>query len=135
MWFRLWLFVSGLLAVSALMAAAYGAHQLKWYAPGTTKLYETAQLYHMIHSVALFGLGILMAATDGRRRLWSGITLNLAALAFLAGIGLFSGGLYYEVFTGVKPTVQIVPAGGVAFMVGWASVSLSIFGFRSHSVN
>ncbi|MGF1619014.1 MAG: DUF423 domain-containing protein [Rhodomicrobiaceae bacterium] len=128
--FRIWLFVSGLLALSALMAAAYGAHQLKWYAPGTMKLYETAQLYHMVHAMALFGLAVLFAATDGRRRLWAGLLLNVAALGFVAGIAMFSGGLYYEVFAGVKPQIQIVPMGGLAFMTGWAAVSLATFGFR-----
>jgi uncharacterized membrane protein YgdD (TMEM256/DUF423 family) len=128
--FRIWLFVSGLLALAALVAAAYGAHQLKWYAPGTIKLYETAQLYHMVHAMALFGLAVLFAATDGLRRLWAGLLLNLSAVGFVAGIALFSGGLYYEVFTGVKPQIQIVPMGGLAFMTGWASVSLATFGFR-----
>ena len=128
--FRIWLFVSGLLALTALVAAAYGAHQLKWYAPGTMKLYETAQLYHMVHAMSLFGLAVLFGATDGRRRLWAGFLLNVAAFGFIVGIGLFSGGLYYEVFTGAKPTIQIVPMGGMAFMTGWVAISLATFGFR-----
>jgi uncharacterized membrane protein YgdD (TMEM256/DUF423 family) len=57
--------------------------------------------------------------------------LNLAAVAFLAGIALFSGGIYYHVLKGVPPSAPIVPAGGLAFMVGWAALALSAFGYRA----
>jgi uncharacterized membrane protein YgdD (TMEM256/DUF423 family) len=131
--FRIWLFIAGLVALAAVVAAAHGAHELNRYAlfPAAAKIYDTAQLFHMTHAIALFGVAILLATTDGRRHGWSSLMLNLAAVAFLAGIALFSGGIYYHVLKGVPPNAPIVPAGGLAFMVGWAALALSAFGFRS----
>jgi len=131
--FRVWLFVAGLLAVAAVLAAAHGAHALNSYAlfPSATKIYDTAQLYHILHAIALFGIAILFAATDGRRTGWSSIMLNLAAIGFIAGIAMFSGGIYYQVLSGVKSSTPIVPVGGVSFMIGWAALALSAFGYRS----
>ena len=128
--FRIWLFIAGLVALAAVVAAAHGAHELNRYAlfPAAAKIYDTAQLFHMMHAIALFGVAILLATTDGRRHGWSSLMLNLAAVAFLAGIALFSGGIYYHVLKGVPPSA---PAGGLAFMVGWAALALSAFGFRS----
>ncbi len=131
--FRIWLFISGLAALSAVAAAAYGAHGLNGLT-GYVRLaaiYETAQRFHMIHALALFGAAILMAATEGRRNLWGGLTLNLAALCFLTGILMFSGGIYYQVLNAQQTGVPIVPLGGGAFMVGWAAIALSVFGYRT----
>jgi uncharacterized membrane protein YgdD (TMEM256/DUF423 family) len=131
--FRIWLFIAGLVALAAMAAAAHGAHELNRYAlfPTAAKIYDTAQLFHMVHAIALFGVAVLLATTDGRRTGWSSAMLNLAALAFLAGIIMFSGGIYYHVLQGVRPNVPIVPAGGIAFMIGWAALALSAFGFRN----
>ena len=130
--YRIWLFVAGMVAVTALIAAAYGAHALNRFAliPTVAKIYDIGQLYHMAHALALFGLAILLAATEGRRTLWSNLMINVAGLAFLAGIALFSGGIYYQVVNEVKLADNIVPAGGMAFMTGWAALALSAFGFH-----
>ena len=111
--FRIWLFIAGVVAVTALVAAAYGAHALNRYAliPTVAKVFDIGQLYHMAHALALFGLAILLAATDGRRTVWSNLMINAAGLAFLAGIAAFSG--------------------GTAFMAGWAALALSAFGFHN----
>ena len=131
--YRIWLFIAGLVAVTALAAAAYGAHQLNRYAliPIVAKAFDIAQLYHMAHALALFGLAILFAATDGRRNAWSGLMLSLAGIGFIAGIVLFSGGIYYQVVYETKLPPRVIPTGGVAFMTGWAALALSSFGFRS----
>lgn len=131
--FRFWLFVSGIVALSAVAAAAWGAHSLNGLAPypRLASIFETAQRFHLIHAIALFGLAVLFAATDGRRNVWGGITLNLAAIAFLIGIILFSGGIYYQVLNIEQTGMNAVPAGGIAFMVGWVALALSVFGYRS----
>ena len=132
--YRIWLFIAGIVAVTALMAAAYGAHQLNRYAliPTVAKIFDIGQLYHMAHALALFGLAILLAATDGRRTAWSSIMINLAGIGFIAGIALFSGGIYYQVITEAKLAQNIVPAGGLSFMAGWTALALSAFGFQSN---
>ncbi len=131
--FRIWLFISGILALTAVAASAYGAHALNRIADVTAaaNIYDTAQLFHMLHAITLFGLSGLLAATEGRRSLWTGAMLQISGVAFLAGIGLFSGGIYYTVLKGVELGVPIIPAGGVLFMVGWTALALSAFGFRN----
>jgi uncharacterized membrane protein YgdD (TMEM256/DUF423 family) len=133
--FRLWLFISGIVALAAVAAGAWGAHGLTGLAPypRLTAIFDTAQRFHLAHSIALFGVAVLFAATDGRRNLWGAITLNLAALGFLIGIILFSGGIYYQVLNIQQTGLKVVPAGGMAFMIGWVAVALSAFGFRSAS--
>jgi uncharacterized membrane protein YgdD (TMEM256/DUF423 family) len=130
--FRTWLFIAGVTALLAIAAAAYGAHALSQTTlfPTAAKIYDTAQLFHMLHAAAIFGIATLFAATEGRRAFWASLMLQIAAFSFLAGIGLFSGGIYYHVLKGVEPSVPIVPAGGASFMVGWGALALSAFGFR-----
>jgi uncharacterized membrane protein YgdD (TMEM256/DUF423 family) len=130
--FRIWLFIAGLSALGSVIAAAYGAHALGTLTAmtGANRAYEIAQTFHMVHSVALFGVASVLAGTDGRRYVWGGLMLQIAALAFLAGMIMFSGGIYYQVLKGIQAGVPIIPAGGVSFMVGWGALALSAFGFR-----
>jgi uncharacterized membrane protein YgdD (TMEM256/DUF423 family) len=53
----------------------------------------------------------------------------LAAWCFVAGIALFSGSLYALALTGVRGLGAITPAGGVAFLAGWAALAWA--GWRS----
>lgn len=130
--FRIWLFIAAISALLAIIAAAHGAHALNRTAlfPTAAKIYDTAQLFHMLHATALFGVAILFGATDRRRVFWATLMLQIAAIGFVAGIVLFSGGIYYHVLKGVEPGLPIVPAGGVSFMIGWSALALSAFGFR-----
>lgn len=130
--FRIWLFVAGLSCITAVIAAAYGAHSLNGIVSfsSSVKIYETGQLYHMLHSLAILAVALLMLATEGRRNGWASAMLQIAAVAFLAGIVLFSGGIYYNVLQEAQAATQIVPAGGGLFLLGWAAVTLSAFGFR-----
>jgi uncharacterized membrane protein YgdD (TMEM256/DUF423 family) len=129
--FRLWLFIAGLSGAAAVLAGAYGSHAL--FPVGTVSVeadtFHVGQLYHLVHSIALAGVAALMAATDGRRRLWAAALLNAAALAFVTGILCFAGGIYVHILTEVPPG-RIVPAGGIAFTIGWVALTLSVAGFR-----
>jgi uncharacterized membrane protein YgdD (TMEM256/DUF423 family) len=130
--FRFWLFVAGISALLSIAAAAHGAHALNRVAlfPTAAKIYDTAQLFHMAHAIALLAVAVLLGATEDRRTVWGDWMLQIAAFAFLAGMALFSGGIYYHVLKGIEPSIPIVPAGGVSFMIGWAALALSAFGFR-----
>ena len=130
--YRIWLFLAGIAGGTAVAAAAYGAHGLNGvvtFSP-TVKMYDTAALFHALHAIALTLAAVLLAATDGRRNGFGTALLNLAAAAFLIGIILFSGGIYYQIAHNAQAFGRIVPTGGVAFMVGWAALALSAFGFR-----
>lgn len=130
--YRFWLFIAGVAGGLAVVAGAYGAHALRdaGAAPVAVKIYETGQLYHALHALALFGVAVLIAATEGRRNGWSAWMLNIAALAFLGGIVCFSGGVYVQVMQGFQGNAKIVPLGGLLFIAGWAALAFSAFGFR-----
>jgi uncharacterized membrane protein YgdD (TMEM256/DUF423 family) len=130
--FRIWLFLAALSSVLAVIASAYGAHTLNFATTYSTvtKIYETANLYHLLHSLALLGVAILLAATEGRRNAFAGWALQIAAFGFLFGMALFSGGIYFQVLNSVQTGVPIVPVGGGLFMLGWAALAVSSFGLR-----
>lgn len=135
--YRVWLFLAGLAGGSAVLAAAYGAHGLNGVVTVSpmVKIYDTATLYHALHAMALTLTAAVLAATDGRRGPLATFLLNLAAAAFLLGIVLFSGGIYYHIARGIQAVTPVVPAGGIAFVVGWGALALSAFGFRSAPLN
>jgi uncharacterized membrane protein YgdD (TMEM256/DUF423 family) len=130
--FRLWLFLAGLSGCASLIAASYGAHGLNGVTTfsASVKIYETASLQHALHSIALAVTALLLIATEGRRNGFGTAVLNIAAIAFLAGIILFSGGLYYQIVRGAQNLSQIVPVGGALLMGGWLALALSAFGIR-----
>jgi uncharacterized membrane protein YgdD (TMEM256/DUF423 family) len=84
----------------------------------TLDQWRTAAHYHLIHSIGILLTGI--AAT----RLKPPCS-NIAVAAFLAGIALFSGGLYGYVLGGPWWMVHIVPIGGAAFIAGWLALGCS----------
>ncbi len=47
--------------------------------------------------------------------------VGAAAHLFAAGIVLFSGSLYAYALTGTRAFAMITPAGGIAFLAGWAA--------------
>jgi len=110
-----------ILALLAVGAGAFAAHGLRdsldAYRLG---IFETAARYQMYHALALFGIGTLAAATPLPRR-W----LNVAALAFGAGILLFSGSLYALALGAPRWLGAITPLGGTLFMIGWLAVAVA----------
>jgi uncharacterized membrane protein YgdD (TMEM256/DUF423 family) len=48
---------------------------------------------------------------------------RLAAVAFLAGIAIFSGSLYAMALTGARWLGAVTPIGGVAFLAGWLALA------------
>ena len=110
-----------ILALLAVGAGAFAAHGLRdsldAYRLG---IFETAARYQMYHALATFGVGILAAVTPLPRR-W----LNVAALAFGAGIVLFSGSLYALALGAPRWLGAITPLGGTLFMLGWLAVAVA----------
>jgi uncharacterized membrane protein YgdD (TMEM256/DUF423 family) len=130
--YRVWLFLAGLTGCASLVAATYGAHGLNGVTTfsAQVKIFDTASLQHALHSIAMALTAVLLAATEGRRNAFGTVAMNIAAIAFLAGIILFSGGLYYQIVRGVQDLMQIVPVGGSLLMAGWVALALSAFGIR-----
>jgi uncharacterized membrane protein YgdD (TMEM256/DUF423 family) len=118
------LFAAGLLIALATALGALGSHALKQVLPpDRLNIYETAVRYHFYHALGLLALGILL------RNLDSGL-LRAAAIIILSGILLFSGSLYLLAFgwTAAAPRVIgiLTPLGGLALIVGWVAVAVSV---------
>ena len=81
---------------------------------------------------ACLGIGLtvlFLAAASARAQNEAGPNADLnqdfAGWSFVAGTVLFAGSLYAMTFTGVRALGAITPLGGVAFLVGWASLALA----------
>jgi uncharacterized membrane protein YgdD (TMEM256/DUF423 family) len=114
-----WILVVGaVFAVLAVMAGAFAAHGLKHVLVADYLLiFETAARYQMYHAIALMIAGVISTMPQ-----FSPGWVNLAALAFMLGIILFSGSLYLLALSGIKWLGAITPLGGVAFIFGWLAL-------------
>lgn len=105
--------LGGALAAVAVAAGAFGAHALAGrLEPRMLEVWETAARYNMYHALGLFVAAWLAQQATGQ-------AANVAAVAFVTGIVLFSGSLYVLALSGIKWLGAITPLGGVAFLVGW----------------
>ena len=103
--------ISGFLAIAF---GAFGAHGLKSrVTPERLDVWNTAAHYHLIHSLVLVALTAVLMTHPSP-------LLHRAAIAFIAGIFIFSGSLYALVLTDVGILGAITPLGGLTLMVGWA---------------
>jgi len=108
--------INGFLAVAL---GAFGAHGLNGkVAERAFAAFETAAHYHLIHAVALIGVGLLIHISQSPTASWAG-------WAFLTGILLFSGTLYHYGITESRALVMITPIGGLFFLAGWALLALA----------
>jgi len=109
--------IAAVLAFLGVALGAFGAHALRdRLSPALLQVWNTAVLYHLLHAVALFALGLFMRAT--------GAQLATGAWLLTAGVIVFSGSLYALALSGIKPLGAITPLGGVLFLAGWAWLAL-----------
>ncbi len=73
----------------------------------------TGATYGMWHSLALLAVAAIAARAPASR--W----LTLAAVAFSAGIVLFSGTLFIRALTDLDWVSKATPVGGICFIAGW----------------
>lgn len=107
--------LSAIFGFLAVALGAFGAHGLKptLESHGTTAIWQTAALYHLVHSVVL----LVLAQREAVAR--------LAFTLFVAGILIFSGSLYLLAVTGVKWLGAITPFGGLCLLAGWLSLAFT----------
>jgi uncharacterized membrane protein YgdD (TMEM256/DUF423 family) len=119
---RLFLVV-GLLGVAGVLLGAFGAHALReqLIQRQTAGLWQTAVLYHLVHTAALLALASQNAGDTGR------LSAAGAAAAFcwMGGILLFSGSLYSLALGAPRALGPITPVGGVLLLAGWVLVAVS----------
>ena len=110
---RIWLFIAALCGAVGVLLGAFAAHGLSGRLDGRLLgVFDTGARYQMYHATAM-GLAALAMQGQARTR------ARLAAMAFLAGIILFSGSLYLLALTGALKLALLTPLGGTAFLAGW----------------
>jgi uncharacterized membrane protein YgdD (TMEM256/DUF423 family) len=130
---RFWIFVAAVLGGLAVVAGAAGAHAL----PDATalavpmRIFNTGQLYHALHALALLAAGVVLIQSEERRAPFATWFLNIAAAAFFVGIVCFSGGIYLQIAKGFTSSGGIVPFGGIALIAGWAAFAIGALGLRA----
>lgn len=117
----IWAKIASLFLLSGVALGAFGAHALRdRLTPYAIEIYKTAVLYHLIHALGLFAVAWISTQTKTSPYIyWSGILLTV-------GIILFSGSLYLLAITDFKTLGAITPLGGLAFIIGWFMLYLSI---------
>jgi uncharacterized membrane protein YgdD (TMEM256/DUF423 family) len=117
---RLFFGVGALSALISVAAGAFGAHALRGrLTPDYLAVFETAARYQMYHALALLAVAWAITRWPGPLPVWAG-------WLFVTGTVLFSGSLYALAFTGIRGLGAITPLGGVAFMVGWICLALTV---------
>ena len=117
---RLFLGIGAVAGLTAVALGAFAAHGLKGRLPADLfDVFEVGARYHMYHALAL--LGVAWASTR-----WPGGATTAAGWLFLAGIVLFSGSLYVLALSDVKAFGVVTPFGGIAFLVGWVWLAVSV---------
>ncbi len=110
-----WVVVAALSGAIGVVAGAFGSHALRTrLAPEMASAWDTAVLYHLLHSAVL--LAIAFYGVLGER------PVRLPAGLFTAGIALFSGSLYLIALTGWRALGPVTPLGGLCLIAGWISL-------------
>jgi uncharacterized membrane protein YgdD (TMEM256/DUF423 family) len=114
---RLWLAIAGLGGLAAGALAAHFAGE-----PKAAELLRTGAIYGMVHAVALIAVIALAQGREPRRG-----AAAVAGWSFAAGIVLFSGSLFALAGSEARWLGWVTPFGGVALMLGWASLAVLAF--------
>jgi uncharacterized membrane protein YgdD (TMEM256/DUF423 family) len=101
--------IAAFLGFSAVFCGAFGAHILRGLLDktGTTQIWQTGVLYHLVHAVVLLIL-------SG----WRPVP-RAAYQLILGGVIVFSGSLYLLALTDLKWFGAITPLGGLGMLAGW----------------
>ncbi len=104
----------------AVAFGAFGAHGLKNI---VTKemlvIFHTGVEYQFYHALGLFCVSFVANFNSSKR-------VSVAGYSMIFGILIFSGSLYAMTFTSIKMLGAITPIGGVAFIMAWILLALSI---------
>jgi len=111
------LIAAALAGAASVALGAFGAHALReTLDEQALATWRTAIDYAFWHALALLGVAAL--ARDGVTR-----ALAVAAVAFVAGIVLFSGSLCALALGAPRAVGIITPFGGVALIAGWLALA------------
>jgi uncharacterized membrane protein YgdD (TMEM256/DUF423 family) len=111
------LITAALFGLLGVAAGAFGAHGLESrVTPEHLEWWQTAARYQQIHALAL----LLVGWGAGGWSAWR----SRAAIAFTAGIVVFSGTLYAMALGGPRMLGAVTPLGGLCLIAGWGLIAL-----------
>ena len=117
---KLFLMLGSISGALGVVLGAFGAHGLKdKLSEKMLTNYMTGVEYHFYHTFALLAVGLLAL------KFQSGL-LTASGWLFVVGILIFSGSLYAMAPTGITKLGMITPIGGLAFIVGWILLAVSV---------
>jgi uncharacterized membrane protein YgdD (TMEM256/DUF423 family) len=104
--------IAAFLGFSGVLCGAFGAHLLRGLLEksGTTGVWQTGVLYHLVHAVVLLILSGWRPVPRAAYRL------------ILGGVIVFSGSLYILALTNIKWLGAITPLGGLGMLAGWLAL-------------
>ncbi|KAL5540229.1 hypothetical protein UlMin_044469 [Ulmus minor] len=105
----IWHKIAAISGVAAVGLGAYGSHGFKPKNLTYKEVWQTASLYHLIHTAAL-----VAAPITKRPNIYGGL--------MTAGIIAFSGTCYAVALLEDRKYSSMAPFGGFAFMAAWASL-------------
>jgi uncharacterized membrane protein YgdD (TMEM256/DUF423 family) len=119
---KIFLVFAAINGAAAVMLGAFGAHTLKQsLSSAYLQTWHTAVLYHFVHVLALMALGIMLKMTS------STFPGKASGIAFMLGMLLFSGSLYWLALGGPRWLGPITPLGGLCFITGWLALSVHLW--------
>ncbi|XP_073005206.1 uncharacterized protein [Typha latifolia] len=104
-----WHKVAAISGMAALGLGTYGAHVFRPKNPSYKEVWQTASLYHLVHTAALVG-----APMTKHPNIFGGL--------LTAGILVFSGTCYTVAYLEDRKYASPAPFGGFAFIAAWASL-------------
>ncbi|MFT3929712.1 MAG: DUF423 domain-containing protein [Spongiibacteraceae bacterium] len=123
---KMYLVIAAINGFLAVALGAFGAHGLKQkLSADMLAVYQTGVQYHFYHTLALFGVALLML------QLPQSALLRWSAGLFLIGMIIFSGSLYVLAISGIRWLGAITPLGGVAFLAGWALLAIAMWNWKT----
>jgi len=114
------LIITGSLFMALAVAfGAFGAHIVQdLLTPERFQVYQTGVEYHFYHALGLLLLSAVSFHISDSK--W----ITLSGIAFIAGIIIFSGSLYFLTLTDTGWLGAITPLGGIAFILGWVFLAI-----------
>jgi uncharacterized membrane protein YgdD (TMEM256/DUF423 family) len=117
---RAFLVIGSWFGFFAVGFGAFGTHALRErLTPERLATFETGVRYQLSHGLAL--VAVVFLRTIGPDT----FAESLAGVLFVAGVVLFSGGLYLLAVTGARRWGAVAPIGGLCLLVGWASLAFA----------
>lgn len=114
-------FIGAIFGLLTVLLGAFGAHALKSILDSYGQsIWEKAVFYQAIHALLLLILPALSNIINPK-------AINISGYMIIAGVLLFSGSLYILALSGKKYFGAITPIGGVALIIGWSWLAISLF--------